>query len=199
MTNFVQNSMLPTREPKIFPKREKSFDTPNPSTTHFRIHLQPAFRCLIQSTTCKRDYRYEKGFFGSIVIMVVLTAANTEFAQSKDKTEKSFYERLGGYDALAAATDDFAARLITDKKLGKYFVGMSDDSITGLRQHVIDFLCMATGGPCKDPGREMTTVHKGLEITKKEWDISVARFLTRVKDLPNKFRHQTHSLFGLSK
>jgi hemoglobin len=119
----------------------------------------------------------KKIVFGTFLILIALTAANTTFAQSMDKMEKSLYERLGGYDALAAVTDDFAARLITDKKLGKYFVGMSDDSVTKLRQHVIDFLCAATGGPCKYTGRDMKTVHKGLEISKEEWDVSVARLI----------------------
>lgn len=87
--------------------------------------------------------------------------------------EASLYKRLGGYDALAAVTDDFIGRLATDKNLGKFFVGLSNDSKTKVRQHVIDFLCKATGGPCAYTGRDMKTVHTGLMITKKEWDASV--------------------------
>lgn len=98
--------------------------------------------------------------------------------------EKSLYQRLGGYDALAAVTDDFAGRLATDKKLGKYFIGLSDDSMKRLRQHVVDFLCLATGGPCIYNGRDMKTVHTGLEITEEEWDISVGH----LKDTLNKFK-----------
>lgn len=95
--------------------------------------------------------------------------------------EKSLYERLGGYDALAAVTDDFAARLVTDKKLNRFFVGLSDDSMKRLRQHVIDFLCGATGGPCAYTGRDMKTVHTGLEISEEEWDLS-ARHLVATLD-----------------
>ena len=40
----------------------------------------------------------------------------------------SLYKRLGGYDALAAVTDDFITRLATDKTLGRFFVGASDNS-----------------------------------------------------------------------
>lgn len=114
----------------------------------------------------------------------VLIASSAVSAQTMMGKEKSLYERLGGYDALAAVTDDFAGRLITDKKLGKYFVGLSDDSTKKLRQHVIDFLCMATGGPCAYTGRDMKTSHTGLEITAEEWDISV-KHLT---DTLNKFK-----------
>jgi hemoglobin len=114
-------------------------------------------------------------------------AQNDKMMSEKSKMEmkeKSLYERLGGYDALAAVTDDFAGRLATDKKLGKYFVGLSDDSMKKLRQHVIDFLCLATGGPCAYTGRDMKLVHTGLEITEEEWDISV----DHLKGTLNKFK-----------
>ncbi|MGB7201077.1 MAG: group 1 truncated hemoglobin [Pyrinomonadaceae bacterium] len=87
--------------------------------------------------------------------------------------DASLYKRLGGYDALAAVTDDFIGRLATDKQLGKFFVGLSNDSKTKVRQHIVDFLCKATGGPCAYTGRDMKTVHTGLMITKAEWDMSV--------------------------
>src|SRR5262249_13414197 len=87
--------------------------------------------------------------------------------------QDSLYKRLGGYDALAAVTDDFIGRLATDPKLGRFFVGLSNDSKTRIRQHVIDFLCMNTGGPCKYTGRDMQTAHTGLNITEEDWTISV--------------------------
>jgi hemoglobin len=82
---------------------------------------------------------------------------------------KSLYQRLGGYDALAAVTDDFIGRLAADAKLGKFFVGLSDDSKGRIRQLVVDQLCAATGGPCIYLGRDMKTVHKGLNITEDDW------------------------------
>lgn len=112
-----------------------------------------------------------KKFFA--VSLLVLFGVFSAFSQKTEMKEKSLYERLGGYDALAAVTDDFAGRLVNDKKLGKYFVGLSDDSMKKLRQHVIDFLCQATGGPCLYTGRDMKLAHAGLEITEEEWDVSV--------------------------
>ena len=61
--------------------------------------------------------------------------------------DKSLYERIGGYDAIAAVTDDFLARLENDDKLGRFFVGISDDSVAKIRQHVVDLVCAKTGGP----------------------------------------------------
>ena len=84
--------------------------------------------------------------------------------------EKSLYQRLGGYDALAAVVDDFVVRLVTDKQFEKFFVGHSDDSKKRIRQHILDQFCAATGGPCIYTGREMKTSHAGLGITNADWD-----------------------------
>lgn len=87
--------------------------------------------------------------------------------------QDSLHKRLGGYDALAAVTDDFIGRLATDPKEGRFFVGLSTDSKIRVRQHVVDFLCVATGGPCKYTGRDMVTAHTGIGITEEDWTISV--------------------------
>jgi hemoglobin len=84
--------------------------------------------------------------------------------------DKSLYERLGGYDAIAAVTDDFLGRLEKDEKLSRFFQGVSTDSGERIRQHIVDFVCAKTGGPCLYVGRDMKTTHAGLGITKDDWD-----------------------------
>jgi hemoglobin len=74
---------------------------------------------------------------------------------------------------LAAVTDDFLGHLAADPQLGRFFTGLSMDSKTRVRQHVIDFLCLATGGPCKYTGRDMKTAHTGLNISDADWNKSV--------------------------
>lgn len=83
------------------------------------------------------------------------------------------YKRLGGYDALAAVTDDFIGRLATDPQLSKFFVGHSSDSLQRIRQLVVDQLCAATGGPCFYIGRDMKTSHAGLGISESDWQVAV--------------------------
>lgn len=143
----------------------------------------------------KRNNNKILKYFSLTVFALVIFSASSVFAQQKEKT---LYERLGGYDALAAVTDDFAARLATDKKLGKYFVGLSDDSMKKLRQHVIDFLCLATGGPCAYTGRDMKLVHTGLEITKEEWDISVKHLIATLDKfkVPEKEKNEVLAAIG---
>lgn len=93
--------------------------------------------------------------------------------QAVAQQQKSLYQRLGGYDALAAVTDDFIGRLASDDQLKRFFVGHNKAGITRIRQHVIDFLCVATGGPCAYTGQDMKTAHTGLGITEEDWNASV--------------------------
>src|SRR2546426_10329370 len=99
-----------------------------------------------------------------------LSAAASANGRLQPQGEKSLYERIGGYNALAAVVDDFIGRLVTDKRFEKFFVGHSEDSKKRIRQHILDQFCAATGGPCIYTGRDMKTTHHGLGITDADWD-----------------------------
>jgi hemoglobin len=112
----------------------------------------------------------------SICLVLALAALMTPLSLNRTasaQNNNSLYKRLGGYDALAAVTDDFITALATDKKLGRFFVGASDNSKARIRQLVVDQLCAATGGPCLYIGRDMKASHKGLGITEEDWNIAV--------------------------
>ncbi len=101
--------------------------------------------------------------------LLLLASSLTAWAAPQAAATDSLYKRLGGYDAIAAVSDDFLGRLAADPSLSRYFVGVSTDSLGKLRQHVVNFLCKATGGPCLYTGRDMKTTHAGLKITEKDW------------------------------
>ena len=89
-------------------------------------------------------------------------------------SEQTLYQRVGGYDAIAAATDDALPRLLKDPEIKAYFDHMSQDSIRKLRQHFVDFLVDAAGGPAYYVGRDMRTTHVGMGITEGQWQAFVA-------------------------
>ena len=91
--------------------------------------------------------------------------------------KKSLYNRLGGYDAVAAVVDDFIGRLVADKRFTKFFVGHSEDSLKKIRQHIVDQFCNAAGGPCQYIGRDMKASHKGLGITGDDWDAAATHLV----------------------
>lgn len=103
----------------------------------------------------------------TVALLIVASVSAQGATQSKSK---SLYERVGGYNALAAVVDDFIGRLVADERFTKFFAGHSDDSKKRIRQHILDQFCAATGGPCIYTGRDMKTSHKGLGITDADWD-----------------------------
>ena len=116
--------------------------------------------------------------FLALVFSMLLTVAASMPARAQ---QKSLYERVGGYDALAAVVDDFVGRLVADKQFEKFFAGHSIDSKKRIRQHILDQFCAATGGPCVYTGREMKTTHAGLGITEADWN-AAAKHLTESLD-----------------
>ena len=138
---------------------------------------------------------------GLVILAVMLcgTFSPESPAQAQSSSAaRSLYKRLGGYDAIAVVTDDFLGRLAADKQMSRFFVGVSADSLRKLRQHVVDQLCEASGGPCYYFGRSMKTVHAGLGITESDWQITV-KHLTATMDkfkVPDKERNEILTLFA---
>jgi hemoglobin len=85
------------------------------------------------------------------------------------ETEKSLYQRLGGYDAVAAVANDLLPRLMDDQLLGRFWQNRAEDSIAREKQLLIDFLCASAGGPMYYKGRDMKLSHKGMRISEGDW------------------------------
>jgi len=117
--------------------------------------------------------RLSKIALASFVCLLLSLAASNGGAQSQAPGSPSLYKRGGGYDAISAVTDDFIGRLAGDKQLERFFGGVSADSQKKLRQHVVNQLCEATGGPCIYTGRTMKTSHTGLGISENDWQLAV--------------------------
>ena len=76
-------------------------------------------------------------------------------------SDKSLYERLGGYDAIAAVTDALMVRIKDDDKLRCFYDHRGADGIEREQRLLIDFLCASSGGPMVHTGGDMTLVHIG--------------------------------------
>lgn len=131
-------------------------------------------------------------------IAVLLAVAVFSLGASLRAQTPSLYKRLGGYDALAAVTDDFIGRLATDSSLGRFFVGHSTESLQRIRQLVVDQLCAATGGPCVYIGRSMKASHAGLGIAGADWDRSVRHLVATLTKFHVPQPEQTEVLAAIS-
>ncbi|MEB3984057.1 group 1 truncated hemoglobin [Mycobacterium sp. 663a-19] len=85
----------------------------------------------------------------------------------------SLYQRMGGYDVIAAVIDDLFAILHGDPAFARFFGGRSEDSVIRSRQLLVDQMCALSGGPCHYIGRDMKTSHSGLGITNVDWDTNM--------------------------
>jgi hemoglobin len=85
--------------------------------------------------------------------------------------EKSLYERLGGYDAIFAVTNDLLDRMEKDPQLGRFWQHRGEDGLKRERQLIVDFLCASSGGPLYYKGRDMKLSHKGMRISESDWTI----------------------------
>ena len=81
---------------------------------------------------------------------------------------------MGGYDFLARFVDTAFPRVASEPNLSRLFRGHSVDSQMRQRQLILDALCRETGGPCVYIGRDMQSVHEGLEITGDDWRAFIA-------------------------
>lgn len=88
-------------------------------------------------------------------------------------TEKSLYERIGGYDGIVAVVNDLLPRLQGDDQLGRFWQHRGEDGIRREKQLLIDYLAHCTGGPLYYTGRDMRLSHRGMRISESDW----SRFL----------------------
>lgn len=88
--------------------------------------------------------------------------------------EGTLYERLGGYNAIAAAADDLTDRLYVNATLnanpaiGEFHAKHQKE---GFKYMLTAWVVQNTGGPEAYPGRTMADAHAHLGITKREFDI----------------------------
>ena len=87
---------------------------------------------------------------------------------------KTLYERLGGYDAIAAVVDALMVRIKGDDKLRRFYDHRGDDGIAREQQLLVDFLCVETGGPMVYTGRRMKPLHVGMRLDEEDWERAMA-------------------------
>jgi hemoglobin len=86
-------------------------------------------------------------------------------------SEATLYQRLGGYDAIAAVCADLLPRLQADSQLGRFWQNRGEDGLKREYQLLVDFICNAAGGPMYYTGRDMVLTHKGMRISSSDWNI----------------------------
>jgi hemoglobin len=96
-------------------------------------------------------------------------------------SDKSLYERLGGYDAIAAVSDDLMVRIKNDDKLRRFYDHRGADGIAREQQLLVDYLCASSGGPMIYTGRDMKTLHIGMRLDEEDWQRAVDHLIATLE------------------
>jgi hemoglobin len=92
-------------------------------------------------------------------------------AAAPDGKDASLYDRLGRRDAIAGVVKDFVEeRVAKDNRIKAMF---ANTDIPALEAKLIDQICEASGGPCKYTGKDMKTVHAGMNIKDSDFNALV--------------------------
>jgi len=134
-------------------------------------------------------------WFSALLVATLLTGMS--FAQT---AEKSLYDRLGGKPAIEAVASGLVDRILADGRVNKWFThaSASPENTKAYKAKLADFICSATGGPCKYTGMDMTTAHKGRNVTSEAFD-AVAQDLSAQLDqlkVPAKEKGEVMKLVG---
>jgi len=83
------------------------------------------------------------------------------------------YQGLGQQPGIVKMVDTFVTLLQANPRIGHSF---EDADIPHLKEKLVEQFCVLAGGPCRYTGKEMATIHDGLNIT-------TAQFYALVEDL----------------
>ena len=87
-------------------------------------------------------------------------------AKPAPAAEKKLFDRLGGLPAITAVVDEFVTRTTQDPRIKERFY---NTDAANLKKLLVEFVCVATGGPCTYTGRDMTTAHGGMDLVDDEF------------------------------
>lgn len=114
-----------------------------------------------------------------------------------ETTTASLYTRLGEKPAIEAVIDKFLANVTADARINARFTHMDDAAVGKLRNHLVDQVCNATGGPCQYTGKDMVTAHTGMNITEDEFNALVEDLVKALDELGVKEAEKTELLTAL--
>ena len=98
-------------------------------------------------------------------------------------SEKTLYDRLGGYDGITGFVNNLLPRLQSDSKLGRFWQNRGEDGIAREKQLLIDYLCSNSGGAVYYTGRDMKLSHKGMRISESDWSVFLGHAGDTMEDL----------------
>jgi len=153
----------------------------------------------------------EKGAKVAVVANGEGSGGTNEPAQVAGKL--ALYDRLGGETGVSNIVADFLPRALQDPRVnwqrnevtrGGFSIHHGEsvtwkatpENVRPLAKHIVQFLCLATGGPAQYEGKEMKSSHAQMHISNAEFDATMGDLkasLDRLK-IPNKEQKELLSI-----
>lgn len=85
--------------------------------------------------------------------------------------QKSLFDRLGGRNGISTIVDDVVLAHMNNPAIRERFIPYKDkpEQLELIKKHTVDFFIAGSGGPANYAGKDMTTTHKGMNITPAEY------------------------------
>jgi truncated hemoglobin YjbI len=130
---------------------------------------------------------------------------------AEEKT--TLYERLGGEARIRLIVDDFIKRVLEDPRVNWSRTGVTTgglfrrdrsvewrrtpENVQKLKDHFVQFITLAAGGPAKYGGRPIKPLHSPMRISKAEFDASIGDLKATLDhlDVPNDVQKDLLSIF----
>ena len=123
-------------------------------------------------------------------------AADKSSILGADKDDKnSLFNRLGGQGAIEAVVDQFVANNDADEVISHRWKATD---VAGLKEHLVELICEATGGPCIYYGSSMEVAHNDLKITENEFNRVAANLISALDKfkVPEKEKGELLNIVG---
>ena len=84
---------------------------------------------------------------------------------------KTLFERLGGSEGISRIVDDVVNAHMNNPSIKVRFLPYLEtpEKLAEIKQHTIDFFNAGSGGGAVYGGRDMTTAHRGMNISHAEY------------------------------
>lgn len=104
----------------------------------------------------------------SPILLLILLGACA--GRTPPPADDGLYRALGGEAGITRIAEEFIIGLSEDPRVGHHF---ADTDIGRFREKLIEHLCHESGGGCEYTGDSMAEVHRGMDISRAEFNITV--------------------------
>ncbi len=120
-------------------------------------------------------WRHSWGFM-AVMALIGMAGCAGQGSTPTAASSKSLYERVGGQKKITEIVDDFVPRALKDSRVNFTRKGTAlefaptTENLDKLKRHMVQFLCVQSGGPQKYEGKDMKHSHAGMGITNAQFD-----------------------------